>query len=51
MPVITRSQSKKIIPESIPRNSKGYPSVGGLTLKKMPNKIGCMKNMKIVTPV
>lgn len=34
MPVKTRSQKKIIIPDSIPRNAKGYPSVGQLTIKK-----------------
>ena len=38
MPVITRSQSKKIIPYNIPRNAKGYPSVGGLRPKIVVNK-------------
>jgi len=39
MPVKTRSQSQVqekhiTIPDSIPRNAKGYPSVGQLTIKK-----------------
>jgi hypothetical protein len=35
MPVKTRSQEKQVsIPDSIPRNAKGYPSIGQLTIKK-----------------
>lgn len=40
MPVTTRraarqtEQSAPIVPANVPLNDKGYPSVGGLTLKK-----------------
>ena len=34
MPVKTRSQTKQVvIPDDVPRNSKGHPSVGHLTIK------------------
>ncbi len=49
MPVITRSQSNKIIPEAIPRNAKGHPMVGGLTLRILTNKK--KRNMTSVTQV
>lgn len=45
MPVKTRSQEKQLsIPDFIPRNAKGYPSVGQLTIKKPDALHQCNKN-------
>ena len=48
MPVQTRSQTKlakSTIPqEPLPRNAKGYPSVGGLTIQKKNRQFGTIRS-------
>ena len=48
MPVQTRSQTKlakaTIPQEPLPRNAKGYPSVGGLTIQKKNRQFGTMRS-------